>query len=160
MTNGVLVGVVLGAILSIPINLLVNLATPRIQSLLELSALSSREKKLKRLESEYERLKELYSNPTPLYQEVAFLVVESLAFLLVLIAALIFVDLFVGASTELLWLKWFLYLLLAVGAILVSNRLSTTATDLVRIRKFEKYEAEILAQIKRVQGKAETRADA
>ena len=148
-----LIVLVLGLALSIPVSLLTNLATPRVQNWLDRRAMSNKGKRLKRLEQEYD-VKELRDNPSLLYLRVAHHAILSLNLLLLMIGGFIFVELMSfagGLGAVVRSVVVLLYAVLIAGAMMISNRLQDLSTNLVRLRNFERYEADVTAKIKQIQ---------
>jgi len=139
----------LGLLLSVPFSILSNLWTPRVQHWLSMRSLSSRNKKLKRLKEEYERIKTFHDNPTHLYLTVAKTVIDTLGRIFVLIIfipvlqAVISVKDFVGV------IVWGIFLILALA---FGDTLSELRDDIKKIGGFEKYEKDALASINELEG--------
>lgn len=142
------VTILIGAMLSIPFSVIANLLTPKIQIWWERRSLSTQGKTLARLKSDYERIKQLHDNSTILQLTVFSWIIKGFIALFLVILIVIIVPLITSTNNLIsVVLSVILVLMIPVLATVILWRLMALDTDLTRLRHFEKYTADALAQI-------------
>lgn len=148
-------GLIIGALLSIPLSILANLITPRVQEYIERRAIFSRSKSLYNLKTEHERIKQLQANPALLNVIAHRQVVAALSGLYSVMSILLLIWLGLTFLHELRpffeVFSGIAIFVLAIGSSVIQSRLSRLTDDLIRLSRFEKYEAEMEARIKRLE---------
>lgn len=133
-------------ILSIPISLLTNLQTPKLQDWLEARSLVSKGKKLKRLEEEYHRILGFRNNPHSLY-------LSALSLILLVLKGFAFIALY-DYSVSLSGLSSNFGLLLNILPFLIFifmiRAIDTLRWDVNKLRRFNEYEPIVLEEIERL----------
>jgi hypothetical protein len=151
-----LLTILVGAIISIPFSVLSNFLTPIIQEKMEKSALSTKEKKLTRLQKEFKETKELYDKPHLFSAKVAQKSLGGLSIVMFSLSAIIIVatlemvkKYYIVSSppsltnTQLIFLI-FLMIMLLIGG----NILSEFLNIVIRLSKYEEYKKDVVTQIK------------
>ena len=165
LSNGELMGeinwfvtLLISLLLSIPVGLVINLLTPPLQDWVDRRTISSRGKRLDRLKSEYQNIKELHDQPELLNLTVTRLIMQGLSFLMFAIITFIafprLVSWGLGDSLFGETLVGFIYLLTTIMLALLINRLDSLARSLTRLIKFSEYEKEVLTKINALEGRA------
>lgn len=161
------VTLIVSLILSLPVGVLANLWTPRIQDWLVKRALSSRSKVISRLTYEYSRVKNLQANRSNLLLKIATVfLVTMIAFFstLLFIAYLcVLIYLHVSPSYGNLLIKFPFYsrveliviLVLFICSLIINYIvliwITELAQDIIRLRQFKSYEKRILDRIAKLE---------
>ena len=149
-----LVGAAVGALLSIPLNLVANLVTPGLQDWLVSRSLANKGKQLKRIEQEYARVKELHEDRDLLNLRIAQLVIRLLSYLVFWIG----LDAIASALGSLSPMLSPFRILAGGLAVVIASRygskLTRLAADLHWLGKFAEYEAHALGEMQRLRESA------
>jgi hypothetical protein len=149
------VSLTIGLFLSIPISIIANLLTPRIQNWLDKRAVSTRGKRLEQLKREHNHVVALRNDPSLLQLTVSRAIVDALARLFFLVVA------FPILSSLLSDQSWGTVILglFTLFALLFSDRLNDLVRNLTRLIEFDKYDRETAAKIAEFENNARKEAN-
>lgn len=156
-----LVSIIIGAVISVPVGILTNLLTPKIQDFIEKNTLSTQSIKVNRLRIEYEKVKELHDKPQLLSIKVSSNVVRALLTILVSFfcgLTVFFLEVINNQTKTFEFSAFgnvpFLFLadFIVIGLSLVIlqseiNQLFEFVKDLIKLSNFEKYQKESMLKL-------------
>lgn len=143
-------GAIIGVIVSIPFNLAINLMTPSVQKIFARRALSFKGKKLDRLEKDYNRIKEFHEKPSTLYLTLANIFMFAIGFLIFIVGIFSLLESFSDSFLGFGLITKIIYFLVGLSAFVFSNLLLRFSDDLTRLREFDQYESTMKTEIKKI----------